>query len=226
PTVEKRVLIGQIDRIDTVKKDASVYIKIIDYKTGNKDFKLSEIYNGLSLQLAIYLTAATEGSEALLGEKALPAGMFYFRLADKTADANTIKSEEDLLKQFKMKGLLLKDTDMIRAMDRGISGYSSILPAYVKQDGTISESLGSYATYEQFLSLSKHVRRVAGDLGREILRGNTAISPCKTGKGLPCEYCRFHSVCGFNAEKDPYRISHPLKDDVFWSLLEKSGIDS
>ncbi|MBE7036737.1 MAG: hypothetical protein E7403_05545, partial [Ruminococcaceae bacterium] len=48
PTGEKIVLIGQIDRIDTVKKDASVYIKIIDYKTGNKDFKLSEIYNGLS----------------------------------------------------------------------------------------------------------------------------------------------------------------------------------
>lgn len=226
PTGETIVLSGQIDRIDTVKKDASVYIKIIDYKTGNKDFKLSEIYSGLSLQLAIYLTAATEGSESLFGDKAMSAGMFYFRLADKTAEANKIKSEEDLLKQFKMKGLLLKDTDMIRAMDRGISGYSSILPAFMKQDGTLSESQGSYATYEQFRSLSKHVRRVAGNIGREILNGNTAVSPCKSGNKLPCEYCCYHSICGFNAEKDQYRISHPLKDDAIWTLLEKQEINS
>ncbi|MBQ4517253.1 MAG: helicase-exonuclease AddAB subunit AddB [Clostridia bacterium] len=226
PTGEKIVLVGKIDRIDAVKKEASVYIKIIDYKTGNKDFKLSEIYSGLSLQLAIYLTAVTEGSEALLGDKAMPAGMFYFRLADKTVDANDIKSENDLIKQFKMQGLLLKDSDIIRAMDKGISGYSSILPAYMKQDGTVSESLGSYATYEQFLSLSKYVRHVAGEIGREILHGTIAISPCKGANGLPCEYCRFHSVCGFDVETDSYRISHPLKNDIFWSLLEKEWTDS
>lgn len=225
PTGEKIVLVGQIDRIDILKKDASVYIKIIDYKTGNKDFKLSEIYSGLSLQLAIYLTAVTEGSEATLGDKAIPAGMFYFRLADKTVDANAVKSEEDLLKQFKMKGMLLKNSDIIRAMDKGISGHSSILPAYMKQDGTVSESFGNYATQKQFQSLSKYVRRVAGEIGREILHGAVSISPCKSGKNLPCEYCRFHSVCGFDAEKDPYRISHPLKDDIFWSLVEKSKTD-
>ncbi|MGN1058872.1 MAG: PD-(D/E)XK nuclease family protein, partial [Clostridia bacterium] len=220
PTGETVTLTGRIDRIDTLRQDASVYIKIIDYKTGSKSFRLSDVYNRLSLQLAVYLMAATEGGEALFGAQPRPAGMFYFRLADRTADAAAQAAEDALLKQFKMSGLLLKDADIVRAMDQGIQGFSAILPARMKQDGTLSESGGSYATLTQFKQLSDHVRRTAGAIGREILRGGAAISPCKSSQGLPCQYCRYHSICAFDPEKDPYRIAHPLKDEAVWSLLE------
>ncbi len=219
PTGETITLIGRIDRIDVLCQDAEVYIKIIDYKTGNKSFRLSDVYNGLSLQLAVYLTATCEGN--LLGENAKPAGMFYFRLADQTVNATEKNTEAALLKQFKMSGLLLKDVDIVRAMDKGISGHSAILPAYIKKDGSLSESSGSYATLDQFKKLSSYIRKTAGELGREILRGGAAISPCKNNKSLPCEYCRYHSVCGFRADTHPYRIAPPLKDDAVWELLSE-----
>ncbi|MBE7041308.1 MAG: helicase-exonuclease AddAB subunit AddB [Ruminococcaceae bacterium] len=219
PTGETITLIGRIDRIDVLRRDAEVYIKIIDYKTGNKSFRLSDIYNQLSLQLAVYLTAAGEGD--YLGENIKPAGMFYFRLADQTVKATEKNTNEALLKQFKMSGIVLKDADIIRAMDTGISGYSAILPAYLKKDGTLSESNGNYATLDQFKKLSSYIRKTAGELGREILRGGTAISPCKNGDYLPCEYCRYHPVCAFRADTDPYRVAPPLKDEAVWEILSE-----
>ena len=49
---------GKIDRMDVYKKDGRVYVKIIDYKTGSSDFDITKFYNGLSMQLAVYLDAA------------------------------------------------------------------------------------------------------------------------------------------------------------------------
>ena len=219
PTGETITLIGRIDRIDVLRQDADVYIKIIDYKTGNKTFRLSDIYNGLSLQLAVYLTATCEGN--LFGENQKPAGMFYFRLADQTVSATEKNTEAALLKQFKMSGMVLKDADIVRAMDKGISGHSAILPARMNKDGSLSDASGNYATLEQFKKLSAYIRNTAGKLGREILQGSTAISPCKSNQSLPCEYCRYHSVCGFRADTDPYRIAPPLKDDAVWELLSE-----
>lgn len=222
PTGETITLTGRIDRIDVLRQNATVYIKIIDYKTGSKSFRLSDIYNSLSLQLAVYITAVTEGGSTLLGSNLRPAGMFYFRLADKTVDSVGLKAEDALLKQFKMSGLLLKDAEIVRAMDQGIQGISSIIPARIKQDGSLSDSGGSYATLEQFQKLSAHVKKTAGAIGREILQGKTAISPCKNGQTLPCQYCSFHAVCAFDAEKDAYRIAHPLKDEAVWALLDET----
>ncbi len=221
PTGETITLIGRIDRIDVMRQEAELYIKIIDYKTGNKKFSLCDLYNGLSLQLAVYVTAAQEGGSLFNGQNIKPAGMFYFRLVDKTVSAAETNPEAALLKQFKMSGLLLNDADIVRAMDMGIKGSSTILPAYLKQDGTLSESGGSYATSEQFKILSKYIRRTAGKIGHAILSGSVAVSPCKNNKQFPCRYCRFHPVCSFSPEIDPYRVALPFKDDVVWELLEK-----
>ncbi len=222
PTGESITLTGRIDRIDALEQNGEVYIKVIDYKTGTKNFRLSDVYNRLSLQLAVYITAITESRSELFPGGAKPAGMFYFRLADKTVDAAEQNTKEAMLKQFKMSGMVLRDVDIIRAMDTGIKGSSAIVPAYLKQDGTLSESSGCYATYEQFKKLSAYIRRIAGELGQEILHGAVSVSPCKTNKQFPCRYCRFHSICLFNPETDSYRTASPLKDDAVWDLIEKS----
>ncbi len=220
PTGESITLIGRIDRIDMLKKDADIYIKIIDYKTGHKTFRLSDVYHQLSLQLAVYLTAVTEGGENLFGESIKPAGMFYFRLVDKNVSATSDDTEAALKKQFKMDGMVLKDVDIIRAMDKGIKGHSSILPAYIRQDGTISDSSGTYATEEQFQKLSKYIEKTIKKLGSEILQGSCGISPCRTGKSFPCEYCPYHPVCAFSAKTDPYRTAKTFPDDEIWAKLE------
>lgn len=221
PTGERITLTGRIDRIDMLNKEGTLYIKIIDYKTGNKSFSLCDVYNRLSLQLAVYLTAVTEGGEALLGGMPKPAAMFYFRLADQTVDAADAERDNALLKQFKMSGLVLKDADLVRAMDTGIQAHSAVIPARMNANGTLSDSPGtSYATMEQFSRLSAYVKHVAGDIGREILAGHVPVLPCKNAGRLPCSYCDYRSVCSFDPSRDEMRVAPPLKPDVVWECME------
>lgn len=217
PTGESITVTGRIDRIDTLARDAEVYIKIIDYKSGNKSFRLRDVYNRLSLQLAVYLIAASDAPA--FGANPKPAGLFYFRLADERVSATEKNTDAALLKQFKMKGLVLNDADIVRAMDKGISGHSAILPARMNNDGSLSKSGGNYATLTQFNRLKAYVRRIVGEIGREILSGSAAVSPCKTDGNFPCEHCRYHPVCAFRADRDAYRTAAPLKDDAVWALL-------
>ena len=57
---EKMRLRGRIDRVDLCETDDKVYVKIIDYKTGNTSLDLVALYYGVQLQLAVYLDAAVE----------------------------------------------------------------------------------------------------------------------------------------------------------------------
>ena len=57
---EKMHLQGRIDRIDVSEDAEHVYVKVIDYKSGNKKFDLAALYYGLQLQLVVYMNAAME----------------------------------------------------------------------------------------------------------------------------------------------------------------------
>ncbi|MFZ3373245.1 MAG: helicase-exonuclease AddAB subunit AddB, partial [Desulfitobacteriaceae bacterium] len=61
-TGEKIHLTGRIDRVDALKTAEGTYLRIIDYKSGNKDFKLSDVYYGLQVQLITYLDALWQNS--------------------------------------------------------------------------------------------------------------------------------------------------------------------
>ena len=67
---------GKIDRVDYLPGDR---VKIIDYKTGNENFSLSEVEEGYRLQLMLYLEAALE-------QERRPAGVFYFKINEPMID--------------------------------------------------------------------------------------------------------------------------------------------
>lgn len=50
---ERLKLRGRIDRVDTCEDGEHVYVKVIDYKSGNTSFQLLSLYHGLQLQLVI-----------------------------------------------------------------------------------------------------------------------------------------------------------------------------
>ncbi|MBQ4515537.1 MAG: helicase-exonuclease AddAB subunit AddB, partial [Clostridia bacterium] len=215
PTGEKITLAGRIDRIDKYSDGTNLYIRIIDYKSGNKEFSLNDIFNKLSLQLAVYLTAVCDGGEQLLGQTPKPAGMFYFRLNDplvKTMEISEEKLSEEIIKKYKMSGLVLSDTDVIKAMDSGISGFSKIIPVRINKDGNIIESSSKCASLSQMEKLQKYMKRTVAEIGREILNGNTYISPCVNGKQSACTYCKFKSVCGFDSAHNKIRYVKNLPD--------------
>ncbi|MDO4284401.1 MAG: PD-(D/E)XK nuclease family protein [Eubacteriales bacterium] len=74
---------GRIDRIDLCETQDSVYVKILDYKSGYRDLVPERIRQGLQLQLMVYMAAALEMEHALHPEKkAVPAAMLYYRFDD------------------------------------------------------------------------------------------------------------------------------------------------
>ncbi|MBR4514080.1 MAG: exodeoxyribonuclease V subunit gamma [Lachnospiraceae bacterium] len=90
---DKLKLAGRIDRAD-VKVDEATgnkYIRVLDFKTGAKEIKMSELYEGLTLQLAVYTDALLAELKSK-GENVKPEGMYYYQIRDPYVDA---KDEAD-----------------------------------------------------------------------------------------------------------------------------------
>lgn len=220
PSGDRLSLTGRIDRIDSMTNTDGTYLRIIDYKSGSKALKLADVYYGLQLQLLTYMDAVL-GNEK--GKKLLPGGVLYFRLDDPVVRGDRRSTEEDIeraiMKQLKMKGLLLADVRLVKEMDRQIDGDSLIIPARLNKGDVLGKS--SAATEEQFSHLRKHVRTTLMRIGEEILRGNAKISPYKKRTAAACAYCSYSSVCQFDpaVADNNYRFLNDIKDEDVWRLI-------
>ncbi len=216
---------GRIDRIDTFSHNGMLYLKVIDYKSGAKGYSLADIFNGTTLQLAVYMVAATEGFSANDNANTGFGGMFYFRLDDPVADGapETEPNEADALKVFKMSGLVSDDPSVARAMDDELEGWSAVIPVYLKADGTISKSQSKTASLAQFDDLKRYMKRTLSKIGQEIMNGNVDISPMKSAKSLPCTYCKYLSVCGFDPNTNHCRKAEQFSsDEEIWEQIQET----
>ncbi len=224
PTGEEITMIGRIDRVDTLTHEGKLYVKIIDYKSGNKAYSLADIFNMTTLQLSVYMIAVTEnGAEALGSESTAFAGMFYFRLDDPVASGAPDEETdgEKALKAFKMSGLVCDNADIIRAMDKNASGWSAVIPVYMKSDGSVSATQSKLADPERYEKLKRYVKNAVTKIGQEIVSGNIDIRPVRNGDISPCSYCKYRTVCGFDPEIHPCRYAHKFaSDDEIWNEME------
>ncbi|MBU3188461.1 exodeoxyribonuclease V subunit gamma [Clostridium bowmanii] len=223
-------LVGRIDRVDKLINEGEEFYRIIDYKSGNKDFKLSDVYYGLQIQLLTYLDAMLTNESQLSREPIFPAGILYFKIDDPVIKAKNNLDEEELeraiMKALKMKGLLLADTKIIREMDRNIQGASLVVPASIKKDGELG-SRSSVATVEQFNMLLNHVKENLISTCEEMLSGEIDIKPYKKKDITPCSYCEYTAICQFDPtlKENNYKIIKDRKDQEIWELLSKESVD-
>ncbi len=226
---EKIHLTGRIDRVDAFKTEEGTFLRIIDYKSGTKDFRLSDVYYGLQIQLITYLDALWENG-SIEDQKVLPGGMLYFRIDDPIIKEGNSATEEDIekaiMQKLKMKGLLLADVRLIKEMDHTIDGSSLIIPATVNKSDVLGKNT-SGATLDQFRILRSYVRRLLKGLCTEIKKGNVAISPYKKKGSTACSRCSFLSVCQFDtAMKDNrFKQLYDKKDEEVWELMKNRGED-
>lgn len=230
PSGEEVFLTGRIDRIDTVNIDGDTYIRIIDYKTGQKKFDLSELYYGIQIQLLVYLDALIKNSQYIIEKQALPGAIFYFRIDDPFIKANSDISEEKLkeevLSKLKLDGLMLKEPQLIKSMDNDIEGSSLIIPAGFKKDGDFSKS-SAVITEKQFDILRKYVNDKMIELCTEMLSGKIRIEPIKQKLQTQCKYCDYSSICQFdtNVADNSYRfINAKPKEEVWADMQKETGI--
>lgn len=224
-TGEKVNLVGRIDRVDKLISEGEEFYRIIDYKSGNKDFKLSDVYYGLQIQLLTYLDAMLTNENKMSKEQVFPAGILYFKIDDPVIKAKMDLDEEELekaiMKALKMKGLLLADTKIIREMDRNIEGASLVVPASIKQNGDLGTN-SSVATKEQFETLLTHVKENLINTCEEMLSGDIEIKPYKKKDFTPCSYCKYSAICQFDPilKENTYKIIKDKKDKEIWELLD------
>ncbi|WEG11961.1 helicase-exonuclease AddAB subunit AddB [Pullulanibacillus sp. KACC 23026] len=219
-------LVGRIDRVDRGENAEGVYLRIIDYKSGKKNLDLSEVYYGLALQMLAYLDVVLTHSMEWLGEEAEPAGVLYFHLHNPLLSFKTHPDadelEKSLLKEFKMKGLLMEEKDMLKLMDQGIEdggGLSLIAPFGFNKNGSLHKS-STVATKEQFDQLRQYTRQVFEKVGNEIVSGTISISPYKLKDRMPCTYCDFKSLCQFDPSQ-PGNTARVLDSEDDRPPLEK-----
>ena len=222
PTGEEITMIGRIDRVDTYSHQGKLYVKIIDYKSGNKGYSLADIFNMTTLQLSVYMIATTENGKKVLGSDATEfGGMFYFKLDDPVESGLPDEiDDEKSLKAFKMSGLVADDPEVVMAMDKSADKWSAIIPVYVKSDGTLSKGQSKLANPEQYEKLKNHVKTAISKIGKEILSGNVDINPVRDGDISPCSYCRYRSVCGFDINEHKCRYARRFSsDDEIWNEM-------
>lgn len=206
---------GSVDRVDVMEKDGEKYLRVIDYKTGTKKFKLSDILYGLNLQMLLYLYSIKLNGAEKYGE-ITPAGILYMPatvpVVSAQAELSDDKIDTEIDKALKMNGLLLDDVSVIRGMDKSDSG--KYIPVKIKLDTAVSER--SIANLEQFGKIFKKLENTVADMGKELYKGNIQASPAK-GAHDACEYCPYDSVCA-------YRMSNPINtfdvtnDEVYSSI--------
>lgn len=231
PSGEDIQLIGRIDRVDSADLESGTYFRVIDYKTGQKSFSLSEVYYGLQLQLLVYLDALISNAQHYTDRQAIPGAVLYFRVDDPmisgTADMTEEEIEKAILKKLKMNGLILKDARVVKSMDKEIEGYSLIIPARMNK-GDVLGSTPSVVSLEQFDILREYVRDTMVRICEDMLNGNIEIKPSKSKKHTACNYCSFASVCQFDPsmKDNKYRYVNKKKDEEVWNLMaDKVGLE-
>ncbi len=192
-------IVGQIDRVDVYEKDGVSYVRIVDYKTGKKTFKLKDIQNGFNLQMLLYLCAIKNGGKEKYGENIVPAGVLYSNVVLPSLTATIGKDDLETVaksaNKIQASGLFIDDEEILYAMDP--TENSLYLP--IGRKGTEITKKDAVASLEEMGNLLSLASDLAKALAEDMVEGKKSISPFD-GKahGIdvdPCKYCDMFPVC-------------------------------
>ena len=214
------ILRGFVDRVDTWTNGKTSYYRIVDYKTGRKDFDYCDVFNGVGLQMLLYLFALQESGSTVVGENPVPAGVQYFPARAPYVSADGRLTENDVEKErgkdWKRKGLLLKDEQVLQAMEP--SETPKRLCYTTRKDGTM---VGDLADREQLKMLKAYVFKVLGKMVDDIASGHVEANPYTRGTShSACDYCPYGAVCHKEtvAGRRNYKT---MKPERFWEEIGK-----
>lgn len=191
----RAVLGGKVDRVDTMHSEdgEKTYLRVIDYKTGGKDFKLSDIISGVNMQMLLYLVCIFENGKDRYGN-VVPAGVLYVP-AKKSKNslgryATDDMVEHERISQGRMNGIVLDDEEVIRGMEE--NGGGLIIDAKIEK-GKIK---GKTFSFDGFMLIKNTIDKAVRDMGDALHTGKIAAEPLiqSTYKNA-CTYCEYGAVC-------------------------------
>lgn len=221
---EKMRLRGRIDRIDVAQDEEKVYVKVIDYKSGAKQFDLAAMYYGLQLQLVVYMNAAMELEAGKHPDKEIvPAALLYYHIDDPAIETPVELTDEEINEQImgklRMNGVVNGEETIVKRLDAFMGTKSDVIPVEKKKDGSFS-ARSSIMSSEELHLISDYVSRKVRTIGQEILEGRIDRNPYEKGREQACTYCSYRKVCGFDPSI-PGNERRELKDMNSSEALEK-----
>ena len=214
---------GFVDRVDGWEKDGKLYLRVVDYKTGRKSFDLTDVQNGLGLQMLLYLFTLKDKGKALFGKEIVPAGVLYLPAREALVAGSRAMTEAErqkaVDKQLARKGLVLGESDVLEAMEH-VEGDYRFLPLRLRSSGTTGEAL---VTAERLGKLERHTRRILGEVAEELAAGNIAADPFWRGpQQNACRYCDYAAACQFREGRggDRKRWLPKVDAEEFWEGME------
>ena len=214
------MLRGFVDRVDTWNTGGSTYYRVVDYKTGRKDFDYCDIFNGVGLQMLLYLFALRDSGDEMLGQRPVPAGVQYFpaRAPYLTAEGKLTEeeAEKERKSQWKRRGLLLQDEAVLQAMEPGDEPQRMCYT--VKKDGSLS---GDLADREQLKLLQEYIFCVLAKMVEDIASGNVEPNPYTRGSSHnACAFCPYGTIC-HEEQVEGRRNYQAMKAQRFWEEIGK-----
>ena len=229
---EKMRLKGRIDRLDVREDERHVYVKVVDYKSGSRDFSLAALYYGLQLQLVVYLNAAMELTAKKHPHKeVVPAAMLYYRVQDPLVDPEAEEPAPEeidrrILKALRTTGVVNARPEVVEGLDGEFSDRSDVVPVERKKDGSFTARSGVMEEAD-FKAVSEFVSRKIRRTGQRILEGRIALDPYVQGSSSACDYCPYRKVCGFDQRIGGYamRELENLGEEEALSRIRKEVAD-
>lgn len=210
---------GAVDRVDVLEKNGEKYVRVVDYKSGNKEFRLSDVLYGLNLQMFVYLfTICNDKSSEYSG---IPAGVLYMHAARSVYNLDPNYADEEMRKkndsEFKMKGVVLYDEkhDILNDMENGVKGK------YIPVKKSAKGISGCFASLEGLGRISKKINSLVAEMGNSLHKGKVSQNPID-GKGhdKTCEFCDYADVCA-NRRLISKREMQTMRDDEVVALLKE-----
>lgn len=210
---------GKVDRVDLLRTPQGSMVRIVDYKSGIKKFRLCDVLSGLNIQMILYLMCIEKNGAQRYGQGITPAGVLYLSAREPSPSLPRDASQEAVEKArtaaYRMSGMVLGDPDVILAMED--TGGGVFIPASVTPDGAPA---GNIISAREYTRLTQKVDELLRQMAQGLHRGNIAALPAENAEyQQTCLYCDYGDIC--RRTKDaPVRKTPDLKHDKSRELLE------
>lgn len=220
---------GKIDRVDAMNLGDDYYLSVVDYKSSAHKFNYQDAYYGLAMQMITYLDTALQNAVGLIGHEAKPAGAFYLHVSNPFMKKGTFLDEDayinELLKSYKMDGLLLEDEDMLLSLDPTIEPTKASLVYPFNQLKSEALKSNKFVTLDEMTALRQHNQKLIVDAGNKIVEGVNTLNPFyEKRQFIPTVNGPLRAVSQFDAmlPENNYRRMESLKrEDILKKMQEE-----
>jgi len=190
---------GKIDRLDIANLQGRRASIIVDYKRTSRRPDWTKIFNGLDLQLQIYMLAlqtifrTNKENNKIVGAFFIPveAGPSGSKFTEAKSKAG----------KFVRKARGIFNGEFWRILQKTKAGnWSSFYNFYVTKDGNpYGHANISDALYPRdFDGLINYGKNQLRNLGEQILSGKIEITPYRISSETACRYCQYKPLCRFD----------------------------